>query len=579
MFDKKLNLEWHSMLRDLVKNAWVIFCAVLIGLMGSYIARHSFYSPVYTSHATLIINSAQGKTNAYASLAASSEIANIYTEVFVQKSMKQKVCEYLEMDEFDGEIKAYVNENTNIMELSVTASNSDISYKELCGILTVYPLLTNNLFNNGAVTILKMPAVPKSPSNSMTTYNAILISLVAIVLSSALILALSALRETVKDEKGFRSMIDADLLGVIPHENKHDKIRNTLKGKKHGILLYESVQTSLKFTENFNRIASKLEFIKKTEGKKVFAFTSVAENEGKSTSAANVAISLAMKGNTVVLVDLDGKKPALYKLFEEKYIRESEFGDFLAGNLSAEEYKLRRYKKSKLFLALSTKVYKDYPKWAENGTISRALDSIKKSVDFVIVDTAPVSVDSSVTGITRLCDGVVLVVRTDSVHAPVINDTLLTLKNTGANVSGCILNDEYTEFSLFGQFGTDEAGYAYYSKHGKYGKYGIYHHYGIKSIFDRNHSSGYGNYGKYGSYSKYSKYGHYGKYGKYGKYGHYGKYDNKYDKYSKYDKYGKYGHYGKYGKYSNPGEMEEVNIDPSEIPVFDIKNDDNGGKA
>ena len=75
------------------------------------------------------------------------------------------------------------------------------------------------------------------------------------------------------------------------------------------------------------------------------------------------------------------------------------------------------------------------------------------------------------------------------------------------------------------------------------------------------------------------KYGHYGKYGKYGKYGHYGKYDNKYDKYSKYDKYGKYGHYGKYGKYSNPGEMEEVNIDPSEIPVFDIKNNDNGGKA
>jgi Mrp family chromosome partitioning ATPase len=49
----------------------------------------------------------------------------------------------------------------------------------------------------------------------------------------------------------------------------------------------------------------------------VIAITSVAENEGKSTCAANIAVSLADRGNKVILLDLDFKKPALYKIFSE----------------------------------------------------------------------------------------------------------------------------------------------------------------------------------------------------------------------------------------------------------------------
>ena len=50
------------------------------------------------------------------------------------------------------------------------------------------------------------------------------------------------------------------------------------------------------------------------DGRKVLMITSAAENEGKSTVAANLAISLAQKGKRVVLVDADLHKPAQYKL-------------------------------------------------------------------------------------------------------------------------------------------------------------------------------------------------------------------------------------------------------------------------
>ncbi len=526
--NKKFSFEWHSILRDIVRNFWVIICAVAIALMGTYIAHQSVYSPLYTSSATLIINSAVGRANAYASLSESAEIASIYTEVFVQPAMEKKVCEYLDTKSFDGTIDAYVNPGTNIMEISVTSSNPENSYKELCAILKVYPKLTSSLFSNGAVSVLKMPYVPKSPSNSMTSSNMIKISLIAVAASLALIVVLSLMRDTVKDEDSFKEKIDSNLLAVIPHQKKNLSYKEILHGKKKSILIYESSFISLKFTESFNKLSAKFEYMKRNSGDSVFAVTSVSEDEGKSTVASNIAISLAVKGNGVVLVDFDGKKPALYKIFEEECKEENEFGNVLSGATPPNEYKFKRYKKTRLFLALNTKYHKDFRSWFDNGTAEKVIAALKKSFDYVIIDTPPVSVASEVTSISELCDKTVVVVRTDTVYASVVNDVILTLSNTGSDIAGCILNDVYNELSVFGSFGADETGY--YSR-----KY-------------------YGRYGKYKGYGKYSHYSMYGRYSRYGKY-----------------------LYSKFSQYANIGDMEEVHLTEKDLPTADIEEIDNGG--
>ena len=493
MDGKNFTIEYHSILRDLVRNIWVIFCVAAIGVCGSFIMNRVVYHPEYTSAATLIVNSAEGKNNAVASLMMSSEIANVYAEVFVQPTMKVKVCENLERESFDGRISARVNSGTNIMELSVTASNPEIAYRELRAILDVYPQITDNLYSNGVVSVLRPASVPKGPSNGITSANMIKIASISMALAAAMIVALSVTRNTVKGEKSFEQLIDAKLLGVIPHEKKRVSPIDFLKKRKRGLLLSDSAFTSLRFSENFSKIDSKLEYRRRTHGDQVFVVTSVAENEGKSTISSNLAISLALKGNRVALVDLDGKKPALYKLFEQTPDEDYELGNMLSGKTD-KKFKFRRYKKLNLYLALNTKPHKEYQKWIENGSVEALLRAFRRTVDYVIVDTAPVSVDGAVTSIAALCDATILTVRTNRVYAPLINDVIATLNNTGSNFVGCILNDVYDEFSLLNQMGMDESGYARYSKYARYGKYGKY--------------------GKYGRYARYGKYGGYGAYGK-----------------------------------------------------------------
>ena len=102
-----------------------------------------------------------------------------------------------------------------------------------------------------------------------------------------------------------------------------------------------------------------------------------------------------------------------------------------------------------------------------------------RKFDYIIVDTPPLSVAADVTGIVQLADVSLLVVRTDYVYTPSINDAVLSLSEK-SNFGGCILNDVHREFSMMGQMGFDENGYGSryyrgakkgYGSHESYSKY------------------------------------------------------------------------------------------------------------
>lgn len=480
----KITIDFYSILRDLKRNFWVVVLAALIGIMSSFVVQHNMYVPEYTSKATLVINSKIGNSSTSTSMSASNQIAGVFAKIIVQPSMKNKTAEFLE-ESFDAAISAKVLSNTNILEVSVTAKSPDKAYRYLNAVLKVYPEISDSIFTNAVIEILKMPYMPKSPSNYMPESNKLIIAAGITAAVLAVIVFLSIMRDTIKNEEAFEDKIDSKLIGTIPHEKKRISLKDRLAKKRKALLINESIFVSLKFSESFHKISTKIEYMNHRHGSKVFAITSVAENEGKSTVASNIAISLANRGNRVLLLDLDTKKPALYKIFEAEPKENAEFGDLVSGKIKASDYEFRRYKKTRLFLAINTKSHKGHERFIENGTVFKILDYLKNKVDFVIIDTAPLSVDSGVTSLVKYADKTLMVVRNDVVHTAAINDAVLTIKDVGGEFGGCILNDVYPKFSFFGQTGFDEGGY--YNRY--YGRY-----------------SGYGRYGRYNKYSKYKNY-------------------------------------------------------------------------
>ena len=484
-----VRIELHSVVRDLVKNIWVIFMAVLMGFMGIYIATNSFYTPEYTATATIVVNARSSTTGTYSLFSSSVEMAKVITRVMVDNSVKDKAIELLGVDEFDGTLKAEVNKGTNFVNVSVKSGSPEKSYRLLVAVLETYPEISDNVFQNVVITTLRMPEVPHRPSNNLSNVNKLLVVGICTVLVAGIVVILSLLRDTVKDEVDFNKKIEAKLIGTIPHEKVYFNFRNRKENMAKPFLIHNNAFITLGFVENYHKIAAKIEHNTRRNGSRVFSVTSAISNEGTSTTAANIAISLADRGNKVILIDLNCVEPGLYKIFEKKFNEKAEFTNLMNGTVKTNDFRLKRYKHSSLYLALNTQPHEQYNEWISSGRLQKIIEVFKSQVDYIILDTAPVTEDAFATDVAKVADEAIFVVRTDVAFSTEINDAITTLQETGAKLTGCILNDTYPEVSFLTLAGLDESGFQYRFRYGRNKKYHTY-----------NHGGNYGKYGKYGRY-------------------------------------------------------------------------------
>ncbi len=475
MNKNKISIELYSLLSDVIKASWVVVLSALIGAMGFFLVNHATYEPMYTSSATLTVLNSGSVTATYSTYVTSTEKANILVNVFTDPTIKEYAAAYLETDSFDGSVSARVLDQTNFIELRVTSDHPEKAYKLLNAVLKSHHKVSGKIFKNANVTVISNPTVPSGPSNHISNANRNIVVMGCATISLALIVVLSIMRNTVKKESDFDEKIESKLIGTIAHEDKKMSFKDIRQKKKKGLLIHSNAYISLRFTENFHKIAAKLEHSKNRSEEKVFAVTSVAENEGKSTCAANIAVSLADRGNKVILLDLDFKKPALYKIFNEETTENGEISDLFSKKISYEDFKFRQFKKTSLSVAVNTKSDSEYRNYIENGSIAELIEKLRTEYDFIIIDTAPLSLDSTVTDIIKIVDKSILIVRTDTVHVNVLNDSISTISKISSNLAGCILNDVHTNILPFSFTDSDEGygGYRYgkYSHYGRYGRY------------------------------------------------------------------------------------------------------------
>ena len=154
-----------------------------------------------------------------------------------------------------------------------------------------------------------------------------------------------------------------------------------------------------------------------------------------------------------------------------------ELSDLLSDKIGFEDFAFRQFKKTSLYLAVNTKADPEYRKYIESGSITRLIEKLREEYDFIIIDTAPLSLDSSVTDIIKMVDKTLLIVRTDTVRINVLNDSIEIISKISSNLAGCILNDLHMNVLPFSFTGNDQSTYygGYrYGRHTHYGHYGKY---------------------------------------------------------------------------------------------------------
>ena len=286
---------------------------------------------------------------------------------------------------------------------------------------------------------------PVSPKRKM-------IYLIALVLGVGIPVGVIYLLELTKFKIEGRSDVEkltsVPIVGDIP-----------LTDEKQGAIVVFENQNNL-MSETFRNIRTNLQFMLEND-KKVILVTSTVSGEGKSFISANLAISLSLLGKKVVIVGLDIRKPGLNKVFN---IPRKEVGitQYLANpekNLM-DLVQLSDVSKNLYILPGGTVPPNPTELLARDG-LDKAIETLKKNFDYVILDTAPVGMVTDTLLIGRVADLSVYVCRAD-----------YTRKNEYTLINELIDGNKLPNLcTVINGLDLKKRKYGYYYGYGKYGKY------------------------------------------------------------------------------------------------------------
>jgi len=252
---------------------------------------------------------------------------------------------------------------------------------------------------------------------------------------------------------------------------------------KADIVVHENQNNQME--EIFRSMRTNVQFMLK-ENEKVISFTSSISGEGKTFIAANLAVSFALLGKKVILVGLDIRKPRLAELFEIDDHRHGITSLLTKTVVTAADIQAQTLPSGvndNLELLMAGPIPPNPAELLTRTSLDDIMDLLKRTYDYVIIDTAPVGLVTDTLQVGRVSNLTVYVCRAD--YTPKENFELINtlhaenkLPNICVVVNGIDLSKKkYGYYYGYGKYGR-YAKYGYYGKHGKYGRYNNYGNYG-----------------------------------------------------------------------------------------------------
>lgn len=442
-------------LLDILKNAWLAVLAAVVVWIGVFAYANLVHQPTYTTEVTFVVSprSNGSYVGFYSSLTTANEMANVFGEVFSSDVLKRMIKEDLQKPGLSFSVTASVAEGTNILRVTAKADSPEDAHMVIQSVLKNYRRVSGYLFGGVVLDVLKKPQISVVPSNPFNTKRYLVVGTAfAVLMMILLIFALSVLRLTIKTYDCAKRRMEESPLGILQKEkNFRPQHKQTKKP-----LLITNTGTSFRYTESLLQLAHKIRHRMQNAGMKVLLVTSVAENEGKSTVSANLALALANQGHKVAYVDMDLRKPAVHKIFN-KLPREDLLtclNEGLPASLDAPK---------RLHILSNSKPRSGTDKLLHSDALNRLFNGLREKADFVILDSSPYTATADTGMLLQHADCCIMVMRQDWVPFRICRDVVDDLGEGKAEYLGYVLN-HYVDNDTLQTFNDRYGKYGYYGK-------------------------------------------------------------------------------------------------------------------
>jgi len=306
------------------------------------------------------------------------------------------------------------------------------------------------------VSLIRPAVAPNKPTNipskGIIIFTGIVMGFIIGIVFTFVAETLDTSIGTIEDVE---NLLGIPVLGVIPFWEKDERRHRNPKLSVRSRDLVTHFDPKSLAAEAFRSLRTNMQFIGLDKKGKTFLVTSSFVQEGKTTNAVNLALSMAQAGSKVLLVEGDLRKPLVYKMFGIE--KAPGLTDYVLGNyrwqeitVSITDLMLGEFEMEDILITPGLDNLNimtagtNPPNPSEILRSPRFSDFLKEALeayDFIFIDAPPVLPVADATEIATMIDGVILVYKVGAIGRGILNRAKMTLDNVNANVLGVILNN------------------------------------------------------------------------------------------------------------------------------------------
>ncbi|RMF60098.1 MAG: polysaccharide biosynthesis tyrosine autokinase [Calditrichaeota bacterium] len=290
------------------------------------------------------------------------------------------------------------------------------------------------------------PAIePKFPVSPKKKLNLLLGAVIGIGLGIGLTILLEFFDDSIKNPDELERM-GLPILSIIPQISQDELSRPKVAVNGNGELNEGEVIESQLIThfdpkspisEAYRTLRTNIQFQNLGTDNLSLLVTSSAPKEGKSTTLANLAITMAQMGSRVLIVDTDLRRPVVHSIFKLK--KDKGITNYLMGKLPFEDIVKPSFVEN-LYIVTSGPLPPNPSELLASEAMENFVQEARNNFDVVLFDSPPIIAVTDAALLSSKVEGVILVIRAHQTQKEAVKRAKTLLDNVHARIIGCLLN-------------------------------------------------------------------------------------------------------------------------------------------
>ena len=372
-----------------------------------------------------------------------AEISEIQTQRFAEskKSLEQQLTtlsnevnlKQIAIDELGNSLTAA--EEVRLGELRNELAQYKNSY---ANVLRSYEeLRLTEVQSVDSIVIVEKATAPSAPIRPRILINVLLALVVGAMLALGVIFLIEYLDDRVKTPQDLYKVVNTPILGAIaqlPNTGTRKKDEHSLRQES----LITANQPRHPITEAYRSLRTSLQFSSVDDAMRSLLVTSATPGEGKTTTAANLAVVLAQSGRSVILIDADIRKPQQHKIFHLP--KSPGLTDAMVASNSPLAFFLHDTDVPNLRVMTSGKEAPNPAELLGSKRMKQVIESLNAEADVLVFDAPPLLAVTDAQVLASQVQGVLLVVNTEKTPRAVVARAAESLLRGNGRLFGAVLN-------------------------------------------------------------------------------------------------------------------------------------------